>query len=88
MIEEHNQNNISDQISGYQIRINGHLNPDWTDWFEGLTITREDGGTTVLTGEVLDQAALYGTLKRIRDLGMNLVSLNPIYGNIIQNENF
>jgi hypothetical protein len=58
----------------YQIRIKGHLGPQWTDWFGGLTITLEDNGDTLLTGPVVDQAALHGLLKRVRDLGLPLIS--------------
>jgi len=60
----------------YQIRIEGHLGRQWTDWFEGLTITLEDSGETLLTGPVVDQAALHGLLKKVRDLGMPLLSVN------------
>ncbi len=59
----------------YQIRIKGHLGRQWTDWFGGLTITLEDGGDTFLTGTVADQAALHGLLKKVRDLGMPLISV-------------
>jgi hypothetical protein len=59
----------------YQIRIKGHLGRQWTDWFEGLTITLEDNGDTLLTGPVVDQAALHGLLRRVRDLGMPLLSV-------------
>ena len=62
----------------YQIRIKGHLGPQWADWFEGLTITLEDNGDTLLTGSVIDQAALHGLLKKVRDLGMPLLSVNRI----------
>jgi hypothetical protein len=62
----------------YQIRVKGHLGPQWTDWFGGLTITLEDNGDTLLTGPVIDQAALQGLLKRVRDLGMPLVSVTRV----------
>ena len=62
----------------YQIRIKGHLGRQWTDWFEGMTITLEDNGETLLTGPVADQAALHGLLKKVRDLGMPLLSVNRI----------
>ena len=62
----------------YQIRIQGHLGSEWTDWFEGLTITLQDNGETLLRGPVVDQAALYGLLKKIRDLGMLLISVNTL----------
>ena len=58
----------------YQIRIKGHLGPQWTDWFGGLTITLEDNGETLLTGPVVDQAALHGLLRKMRDLEMPLIS--------------
>ena len=61
----------------YEIRIKGQLDPAWTDWFEGLAITLEEGGDTLITGPVIDQAALYGLLKKVRDLGLPLISLNP-----------
>lgn len=59
----------------YQIRIKGHLDRQWAHWFEGLTITLEEGGNTLLTGPVVDQAALHGLLKKVRDLGMPLISV-------------
>ena len=59
----------------YQIRIQGHLGHQWTDWFEGLTVTQEENGATLLTGPVVDQAALYGLLRKMRDLGMPLLSV-------------
>ena len=62
----------------YQIRIKGHLDRQWTDWFGGLTITLEDNGDTLLTGPVVDQAALHGLLKKVRDLGTPLLSVNRV----------
>jgi hypothetical protein len=62
----------------YQIRIKGHLGPQWADWFQGMTISLEDNGDTLLTGLVVDQAALHGLLKKVRDLGMPLVSVSPL----------
>src|SRR5216683_5634966 len=59
----------------YQIRIKGHLGREWTDWFGGLTLTLEDNGETLLTGPVVDQAALHGVLRKVRDLGMPLLSV-------------
>ena len=65
----------SSQPTIYQIRVKSHLGSDWTDWFEGLTITLEEDGDTLLTGPVADQAALYGLLKKVRDLGIPLLSV-------------
>jgi hypothetical protein len=68
----------SDQPMIYQIRLESHLGPDWTDWFQGLVITLEENGDTLLTGPIVDQAALHGLLKKVRDLGMPLVSIHRI----------
>ena len=70
--EKHNQHQY------YEIRLKGHLDDRWADWFEGLTITLEDNGDTLLTGPVIDQAALHGLLKKVCDLGMPLVSVSPL----------
>lgn len=67
-----------EQTVVYQIRVTSHLSSGWTDWFDGLTVTLEDNGDTLLTGPVVDQAALHGLLKKIRDLGMSLVSVNRL----------
>ena len=66
------------QPTVYQIRIKGHLGRQWTDWFGGLTITLEDNGDTLLTGSVVDQAALHGLLRKVRDLAMPLLSVNRV----------
>jgi hypothetical protein len=70
--EKHNQHPY------YEIRLKGHLDDRWADWFEGLTIALEDNGDTLLTGPVIDQAALHGLLKKVRDLGLLLVSVNRV----------
>jgi len=62
----------------YQIRIGGHLGREWTDWFEGLTIRRTDNGDTLIIGPVVDQAALHGLLRKVRDLGMPLLSVSCV----------
>lgn len=65
-----------DQSNIVQIRVKGHLNLQWLDWFDNLTVTPCKDGTTLLTGPVVDDAALHGLLKRVRDSGMQLLSLN------------
>jgi len=70
--EKHNQDPC------YEIRFKGHLDDRWSAWFEGLTITLEDNGDTLLTGPVIDQAALHGLLKKVRDLGLLLISVNRV----------
>jgi hypothetical protein len=64
-----------DEPERYEIRIKGHLDDRWAGWFSGLTLTREDNGETLLAGPMDDQAALYGVLRKVRDLGMPLISL-------------
>ena len=65
----------------YQIRIRGHLSQQWMAWFAGLTITLEEDGNTLLTGPIVDQAALHGLFKKVRDLGIPLLSINSIEPN-------
>jgi len=62
----------------YEIRIKGHLDDRWASWFEGLTVTLEDNGETLLSGPVIDQAALYGLLRKVRDWGMPLLSVKRV----------
>ncbi len=64
---------VPDEFGLCEIRLKGHLDDRWAEWFEGLTITLEEDGDTRLTGPVVDQAALHGMLKKVRDLGMPLV---------------
>jgi len=59
----------------YEIRLKGHLDARWTDWFEGLSFTHASDGTTILSGPVVDQAALYGLLRKVRDLGLPLIAV-------------
>jgi len=66
------------QAMVYRSKFKGHLGCQWTDWFDGLTITLEEDGDTLLTGPVVDQAALHGLLKKVRDLGMPLLSVNRV----------
>lgn len=65
----------------YEIRVAGHLPPQWADWFEGLAITLEEDGNTLIAGWVMDQAALYGLLKKVRDSGLPLISVNRVQTN-------
>lgn len=75
MAEKSNTDSDRRQPLLYQIRIRGHLTPRWQDWFENATITLEDNGNTLITCPVVDQAALYGLLRKVRDLGLPLLSV-------------
>jgi hypothetical protein len=78
MIDKPTYDEKRNQPQCYEIRLKGHLDSQWTDWFGGMTILLEKDGTTLLSGPVADQAALHGLLKKVRDLGMPLVSVSPI----------
>ena len=78
MSKELNPQSDPGQPTVYQIRVRSHLGSDWTDWFDGLTITLEEDGDTLLTGPLVDQAALFGLLKKVRGLGMLLLSINQV----------
>lgn len=71
---KHNPDRDADQPMVYQIRLKGHLSRQRMDWFEGLIVKLEEDGNTLMTGTIIDQAALHGILKKIRDLGMPLLS--------------
>ena len=76
MENEQQSNFDAKQPLVYTFKIKGHLGQQWLNWFEGLTVTLEEDGNTLLRGPVIDQSALYGILKKIRDLGMPLLSVN------------
>jgi hypothetical protein len=78
MSQEQSRSADPDQPTTYRLRLRGHLGEQWTDWFEGLSITLEESGERLLTGPVIDQAALHGLLKKVRDLGMPLLSVNRV----------
>jgi hypothetical protein len=78
MSNQRNPNTDPSQPMIYQIRLKGHLGQQWTAWFEGLTLTLEKNGDTLLTGPVVDQAALHGLLRKVRDLGLPLLSVTHV----------
>lgn len=75
MANRHQSESNRSEPLAYQIRIKGHLGNEWTDWFEGVSITLEDNGDTLLASPKLDQAALHGLLRKVRDLGMPLLAV-------------
>jgi hypothetical protein len=75
MSNERNPESAKDQPMVYQIRLEGYLGDQWADWFGGVIISLETNNSTLLTGLVIDQAALHGLLKKVRDLGMPLISV-------------
>ena len=81
MSETHGSTEEQYETGLYEIRIKGHLDVRWSDWFYGLTITLEADGNTLLTGPVVDQAALHGLLKKVRDLGLTLISIVQVKKN-------
>lgn len=78
MLNTFNSTDDPGQPTIYQIRIKGYLGREWTDWFDGLTITALENGETLLTGAVVDQAALYGLLRKVRDVGLPLLSVGCV----------
>jgi len=78
MVDKSNPKSKYKQTNIYQIRVDGHLDPQWANWFGGLTITLEKKGTTLIIGPVIDDAALHGLLKKVRDSGLRLLSVNSV----------
>jgi hypothetical protein len=76
MAEQLNTTPDHNQAMVYQIRLKGHLGPQWSEWFGDLSITLEEDGVTLLAGPVADQAALHGLLKKVRDLGLPLLAIS------------
>ncbi len=68
----------ADDSTEYEIRVKGHLDPRWSAWFDGLSLTKEPDGTTVISGPVVDQAALHGLLQKLRDVGVPLISITQV----------
>ena len=81
MFDKRDPKTNPNQLMIYQIRIKGHLDTQWGDWFENATIALIEDGDTLLTCPVVDQSALHGLLKKVRDLGMPLLSVNRIVSN-------
>jgi hypothetical protein len=78
MTERHTPTPDTREAGRYEIRLAGHLDARWTAWFDGLTVAYESDGSTVISGQVVDQAALHGLLQRVRDLGLPLVSVRRV----------
>jgi hypothetical protein len=80
MSQRHPSTGAEPSASCYEIRIDGHLTSRWAAWFDGLTLTHLDDGTTLIDGVVVDQSALHGLLQKVRDLGLPLISVTPVEG--------
>lgn len=78
MANEHNPAPAPAEPAIYQLRLQGQLGAQWSDWFEGMTISQAEHGDTLVTGPVIDQATLHGLLRKVRDLGMPLLAVNRI----------
>jgi hypothetical protein len=78
MSETHASTEECHEPGRYEIRIKGHLDGKWADWFEDMSFTHERDGTTILAGPVVDQAALHGLLRKVRDLGLPLLSVMQV----------
>jgi hypothetical protein len=78
MTERHTLTPHPPEAGRYEIRLTGRLDAHWGAWFDGLTVSHESDGTTVISGPIADQSALHGVLQRVRDLGMPLVSVTRV----------
>lgn len=78
MANERNPNTDPNQPVVYQLRLQGQLGTEWSDWLGTMSITRAENGDTLVTGPLVDQAALYGVLRKVRDLGIPLLAVNRI----------
>ena len=78
MTERHTSKEDRAEAGRYEIRLTGHLDARWAAWFDGLTVSHEGDGTTLISGPIADQAALHGLLQRVRDLGLPLVSVTRV----------
>ena len=78
MSKHHDTATPADQSLLYEIRLKGHLGREWADWFDGMAVDLTEDGDTLLTGPVVDQAALHGLLKKVRDLGLTLLSVQSV----------
>ena len=78
MVNKPNSESDFDQSNLYQIRVKGHLDPQWSDWFEEMAVMPDEDDTTLITGLVVDDAALHGLLKKVRDSGLQLISVNRV----------
>ncbi|HSN78085.1 MAG TPA: hypothetical protein VL334_23675 [Anaerolineae bacterium] len=79
MSEHHDTATPANQALLYEIKLKGHLGREWADWFGGMAVALTEDGDTLLTGPVADQAALHGLLRKVRDIGIPLVSVNEIH---------
>lgn len=78
MSQHHDTAIPAEQAPLYEIRLKGHLRREWTDWLGGMAVALTEDGDTLLTGPVTDQAALFGLLRKVRDLGLPLISINEV----------
>jgi hypothetical protein len=78
MSDTHASPDTRRELGQYEIRLKGHLEGRWAAWFDGLSLTQESDGTTVIRGSVIDQAALHGLLSKVRDLGLPLIAVTQL----------